>query len=364
MPDFDYNTPQARKEVIEEFTNVMKYWIEKTGVHGYRCDAVRYLVENGPGQSGSGQRDQKETHDVWKEFRKNLEKISNSSSVLIAEAPTETYDQMIQYYGNGDEFHGAFHFMYPGALMRSVKNKRRTRNFFKDLFAIQNRLPKNTNDVLFLSNHDHFAGDRVASQLNNQVFKMKLAASLYLLMSGVPTIYYGEEIGMEGAGNDENLRRPMEWWKVEQQLRDQNSLLNHYRRLLKIRNNYLALGAGKSYYIKTHYQGKWDHLEDEFSYATFLRKIDNEYIIVIHSFTDQTHTVHIDLSQYGIPMNSPVYVLMGTYIGERLQNLDNNNKNFYDTRFHYPFTTKVLFIGDIEKYRGNGKYLTYENALN
>jgi hypothetical protein len=68
--------------------------------------------------------------------------------------------------------------------MNTIKNNRRTRNLLRGLHDIQNKLPKNTQDVLFLSNHDQFAGDRVASQLHNNISKMKMAASLYLLLSG------------------------------------------------------------------------------------------------------------------------------------------------------------------------------------
>ncbi len=40
--------------------------------------------------------------------------------------------------------------------------------------------------------------------------KMKLAASIYLTLPGIPFIYYGEELSMSGTGAHENIRRPME----------------------------------------------------------------------------------------------------------------------------------------------------------
>ena len=78
----------------------------------------------------------------------------------------------------------------------------------------------------------------------------KTAATLQLAFGGVPFIYYGEEIGMQGTKPDENIRRPMQWtaeggfttgtpWNgyyedyqernVASQDADPDSLLNHYR---------------------------------------------------------------------------------------------------------------------------------------
>ena len=70
----------------------------------------------------------------------------------------------------------------------------------------------NENAILnpFISNHDM---DRSAGYLKDEA--MKVAASLYLFMSGNPFIYYGEEIGMKGsrgtASTDANRRLAMLW---------------------------------------------------------------------------------------------------------------------------------------------------------
>jgi alpha-amylase len=360
MPDLNYNNPKAREEVITEFTNIMKFWIEKTGVAGYRCDAVRYMVETGP---GVGQRDQPLTHAVWKEFRKRLAKVS-PSAVLVAEAPTETYDQMIQYYGNGDEFHGAFHFKYQGTLMGILKSGRRAESFFSELHAIQKRLPRGTQDVLFLANHDHFAGDRIATQLQGNIPKIKSAGSLYILLSGIPTIYYGEEIAMYGGGSDRGIRGPMEWANAENQLRDPNSVLNHYRRLLKLRHHYKALSIGESIHIQTHFNGHWDHYHSSFPFIGLLRKSDKEFIIVIHGLKDDANSLHLNLKGLGIQENSEVHCLMGQYSFGPYDRVTNQNMGFYPIKNQYGWTTKVLFVGNIDKYRDqNGKFLTYENAI-
>lgn len=63
--------------------------------------------------------------------------------------------------------------------------------------------------VCFLSNHDM---DRSAGYLMLANHFPQMAANLYLLCSGSPFLYYGEEIGMKGvrgsANTDANRRLP------------------------------------------------------------------------------------------------------------------------------------------------------------
>ncbi|MBL8765474.1 MAG: alpha-amylase, partial [Phycisphaerae bacterium] len=123
----------------------------------------------------------------------------------------------------------------------------------------------------FLSNHDSFAGQRPWDQLGGNAAQLKLAASLVLLLPGVPFVYYGEEIGMgAGAGltGDSSLRVPMSWTadpvragfttgspfralaanvqsqNVAAQQADPQSLWSHYRALIQLRRARPSLGLG------------------------------------------------------------------------------------------------------------------------
>ena len=118
-------------------------------------------------------------------------------------------------------------------------------------------------DAPFLSNHDT---GRSAGFLRMDPQRMKLAAAVYLLLPGVPFIYYGEELGMTGSGRDENKRLPMLWSLTDpagvclppagadqaQRLKaaadsqegDPGSLLNFYRGVLSLRNRAPALARG------------------------------------------------------------------------------------------------------------------------
>ncbi|MGA1795886.1 MAG: alpha-amylase family glycosyl hydrolase [bacterium] len=360
MPDLNFNAPASQAELLDEFEAVMRHWVSETDVDGFRCDAVRYLVENGRGT----QKDQPETHQIWKDLRARLERIKQDA-ILLAEAPTESADQMIAYYGDGDEFHTAFHFNLQGRLMACLKNGRRPADLMQEVYAVQGRLPPGTQDTIFLSNHDRFAGDRVATQLNGNTAKMKGVASLYLLLSGNPAIYYGEEIGMaNGAGDgDEPIRLPMDWARAQQQETDPASIFNHYRRLLRLRNTYRALAGGITYVVPTRSGNTWDGLQGESKTLSIIREYYGEMILVSHNFSGDTLNIHINLRDSGIdiPSGTPAHALMG---GGTHPAISDSNRHDYGLGTLYGYCSKAVFLGDIGGYADSGgAFTTYENAV-
>jgi glycosidase len=108
------------------------------------------------------------------------------------------------------------------------------------------------------------------TELNGDVRRARLAATLLFTLPGIPFVYYGEETGMTGAKPDPRLRTPMHWnrqasagfttglpWEplqpdsltanVEVQAPDPSSLLNHYRTLIHLRRDLAALGSAMEF---------------------------------------------------------------------------------------------------------------------
>ena len=107
----------------------------------------------------------------------------------------------------------------------------------------------------------------------NKADKMKLAADLYILTEGIPFVYYGEEIAMKSGADDPSKRTPMLWkpngkdknqtkWtdhplyssanrynmrteSVAEQQKDSDSLLNHYKRVIRVKTAHPALFRGR-----------------------------------------------------------------------------------------------------------------------
>jgi glycosidase len=143
-----------------------------------------------------------------------------------------------------------------------------------DLYTTQNSTASNL--VTFLGNHDM---GRVgflisASEANAEkdiLARTQLAHALMYLSRGIPTVYYGDEVGMTGSGtgNDQLARQDMfstkiDQWKTEKRIGakpvgsndsfsgPENPLSTYLRSLSELRKNYpsLANGAMQMRYAK------------------------------------------------------------------------------------------------------------------
>ena len=126
QPDLNYDNPDVREEMI----SVMRFWLE-TGLDGFRCDAVPYLFE----REGTNNENLPETHVYLKEIRKYLDD-HYPDKILLAEA-NQWPEDLLPYFGNGDEFHMAFNFPLMPRLFMSLRLEDR-----KPLIDIINRLPE------------------------------------------------------------------------------------------------------------------------------------------------------------------------------------------------------------------------------
>lgn len=251
MPDFNLLNP----EVIAFHQSNLAFWLNK-GVDGFRFDAVGVLVENGAGRL----EDQPENHGVMRAMRDIITQYPKS--YMVCEAPTG-----FARFAQSDSCGKAFHFNAGHQILDSVKSGRVTASLI-DIVNDHNL----ANMPLILANHDFFAGNRIANQLNNNLNQYRLAAASYVLLSANPFTYYGEEIGMaagENMQNDASLRTPMSWTNnrvnagfstsatifrglsanvtdanVEQQLADDRSLYYFYKRIYDLRDAYPSIALG------------------------------------------------------------------------------------------------------------------------
>lgn len=179
--------------------------------------------------------------------------------------------------------------------------------------------------IVFIENHDIH---RFATLVNNDAGKMRVGAALNLLIGGVPAIYYGQEIGMQGAGgfgiygdsdgNDIPRREAFRWYKevegkgmalwykdtgpwwndttlkdndglsVEEQQNDPASLWQHYRRLIALHTGNKALGRGKYATL----------VNNNNSIFSFSRVYENETVVVIINLSDKYENVQVELNEY------------------------------------------------------------------
>jgi cyclomaltodextrinase len=127
--------------------------------------------------------------------------------------------------------------------------------------------------------------------------RVRLAALLQMTYVGAPMIWYGDEAGMWGAA-DPTGRKPMLWEDLEPYekpeenfvMRDQ---LAYYRQIIALRNAHPALQTGSIQTLLT---------DDDAEVWAFVRRDDDEQLVVILNDADRAHEVTVPL-----PLNAPAH---------------------------------------------------------
>jgi len=152
--------------------------------------------------------------------------------------------------------------------------------------------------------------DRAMSQLGGDQDKSQAAAGILFTAPGIPFIYYGEEIGMQGKKPDEQIRTPMQWtdqkgagfttgtpWEpinssyilinAAKQTGQSNSLLEYYRKLIQLRDTHSALRVGKTFVADSSSNKLW----------AYLRASQDESMLIVINLSNQPVTdTQLDLA--------------------------------------------------------------------
>ncbi len=298
MPDLNLRNPDVRAELQW----IARLWLDR-GADGFRLDAIRHLVETGPGPDG--QNDTDETHAFLKEFAAYVRSI-RPDALLVGEAWVEDTDRFVRYFGDtakipsGDEIPALFDFALSTAILDGLRAGSAAPVAAR-LERIAAAFPEGVIDAPFLTNHDQL---RIATQLEGDAARLRTAAALLLTLPGAPFIYYGEELGMRQPRNsdDEFKRTPMQWdgtptagfttgkpWQhvlkdhetanVAAETRDPASLLSRYRALIRLRHRSESLR-----------KGGLALLSSDGAVLAFLRTSARETTLVVHNLGDAAAT--------------------------------------------------------------------------
>jgi alpha-glucosidase len=285
QPDLNWRN----EEVREAIHDVMRFWLER-GVDGFRVDAVARLLKDeqfrdNPPNPEFGEHDPPskrqlrlhnadlpELQGIIAGLRAVLDEFPNR--LLIGEAYLP-FDRLSAYYGR--ERPGA-HFPFNFALLSTAWKARAIAQLVDEYEAA---LPSGAWPNWVLGNHDK---PRIATRVGFE--QARIAAMLVMTLRGTPTLYYGDEIGMQqvavpparvqdpfeknvpgrGLGRD-GARTPMQWdasrytgfsetepWlplsddfhsvNVANQREDATSIYHLYRRLIAARKARRSLQAG------------------------------------------------------------------------------------------------------------------------
>ncbi len=333
QPDLNYDNPAVQQAMLD----VMAYWLD-AAIDGFRADAVPYLYE----REATNCENLPETHAYLKRVRRFMDEHYRGK-ILLAEA-NQWPEDVRAYFGDGDEFHMAFHFPVMPRIFMALKKQ--DRSPIVDILKRAPDIPDSCQWCTFLRNHDELTLEmvtpeerefmwkayapqremrlnrgirrRLAPLLDDDRRKLELLYSMLFTLPGSPIIYYGDEIGMGDniALPDRNgVRTPMQWSdapnagfsskgtlglysplisdpvygyhrvNVETQLKDSDSLLNFMRHIIRCRKQHRALGWGTCEFLECANRGVLAHL----------RRHDGEDVLALHNLTPATQHVTLGL---------------------------------------------------------------------
>lgn len=325
MPDLNLDNAEVRQHI----SDIAAFWLNK-GVAGFRLDATTHFYE--------GNNTKNAEFLNW--FATQCRAV-NPDVYIIGEAWTSA-GSIAQLYSSGiDSFFnfpsggssgrisGAIRFAdYPGYSGNDFAS------YLQNWQQTITNKTSNAIDAPFLSNHDMA---RSSAYFLNETVKMKMAANIYLMMPGNPFIYYGEELGLKGGTRDQDFRTSMLWsitdktgetdWpagaskftqintSVESQLIQDNSLLRHYMRAIRIRNENPEIARGTVSAIQI-----------DGNFCFYKTEYEDSAVYIIHNITEEQQKIFLPKSNYNysgirgyltdnntIPRLSGDYLIMPAY---------------------------------------------------
>ena len=336
QPDLNYDNPK----VLEEMFDVARFWLDM-GVDGFRVDAVPYLIE----REGTSCENLPESHEVLKKMRKFVDE-NYPGRVLLAEA-NQWPDDVLPYFGDGDEFHMAFNFPVMPRIFMALRQE--DHGPIVDIVKRTPDIPEGCQWAIFLRNHDELTLEMVTDEERDYMYReyardprmkinvgirrrlaplqdngrrqIELLNSLLFTLPGSPIIYYGDEIGMGDnifLGDRNGVRTPMQWSidrnagfsradaaqlyspvitdpvygyhavNVEAQERTWTSLLQWMKRMIRVRKRYAVLGRGdlKFLYPENH------------KVLAYTRSYEGHSLLIVNNLSRFVQPVELDLREF------------------------------------------------------------------
>ena len=320
--------------------DALRFWLD-LGLDGFRLDAVPYLYE----KEGTNCENLPATHAFLRRVRAEVD-ANYPDRVLLAEA-NQWPEDVVQYFGDGDECHMAFHFPVMPRMFMALR-----REEAKPIVEILERtpaIPPGCQWGLFLRNHDEltlemvtdeerdymvaeYAKDprmklnvgirrRLAPLLDGGRDEIELLHAILFSLPGSPVLYYGDEIGMGDnvfLGDRDGVRTPMQWTgdrnagfsradfaqlylptlmdpvfgyqavNVEAQLRSPTSLLRWLRRFIELRKEHPVFGHGDYEALRPENPRVFAHV----------RTLENDTVLCVHNLSRSAQAVELDLSRW------------------------------------------------------------------
>ncbi len=273
LPDMNTENPMVSQYLLQNAI----WWAESSGLDGFRVDTLPYV-----------------SRQFWSRWHAGLRRIypplTTIGEVFHPDASVTSFfaGGRKQYDGIDTGVNTVFDYpMY--FVLRDVLLKDMPVGRIADVLRHDALYPRPDDLVTFFGNHDVA---RFASAEGSSAAKLKLAFALTLTLRGIPELYYGDEIGMAGAGDPDNRRDFPGGWREDKQnafseqgrTREQNDLFSYVKDLLRLRREHAALRGGHL----------WHLFSDETSYV-FARESEEERLLVVFNNDSKAREIGITL---------------------------------------------------------------------
>ncbi len=326
QPELNWRNPEVRAAMFD----VLHFWLAR-GVDGFRMDVIGLILKDPelrdnppnphlppdllPNDVAARTRmvhnlDQDDVHEILRQMRQLLDSYGDCVAIGELWGPLERW---VRYYGvQGEGLHLPFNFRLMDEANWTAESVRAS------VDEMEAALPPFAWPNYVLGNHDRI---RLATRFGGQA-QARLAAMLLLTLRGTPTLYYGDELGLEngvippeklqdpqginlGAARSRDVARtPMQWdasayagfsttepWlpvsadyetrNVTAQTAVPTSILNLYRQLIWLRRGSEALAVGA-----------YQPVDAPTGCFCYWRSVPNERRLIALNFSDQTQPVH------------------------------------------------------------------------
>lgn len=244
--DLNYDNPDVRQYMI----GAMKYWLETTGIDGFRCDMANLVPTS-----------------FWQEARQELNKVK--PIFMLAEAEQR------------DLLNGAFDAIYNWNIFHAMNRVAKGENKAWELTNMVDseiwQFPHHAYQMLFISNHDENSWN--GSELERLTFGLETFAVLYFTLTGIPLIYSGQE-----AGNGKRLsffeKDEIEW--------KEDKMFPLYAKLIELKKSTEALWNGP-------YGGNLQLVDtgNGDNTISYIRQRGESKVLVILNLTNNSQFAHL-----------------------------------------------------------------------
>jgi cyclomaltodextrinase len=307
MPKIRMRSREARKY----FLDVGAYWIKEADIDGWRLDVA-----------------DETDFTFWQEFRRAVKSIKKDA-ILIGETWKDGRDLL-----RGDQMDSVMNYLFRDAVAGFfAKNDISAAELDLRIQKMLSAYPQAVYPALYnlIGSHDTV---RFLTLCGGDTKRMKLAAAFQMAFPGMPAVYYGDEVGMDGE-NDPDCRKAMNWDSPDA------DMLEFYRRMTALRRSEPCLA-----------KGDFSAVLCEGGCYAFARRYGDETVYAVFNNSDKKKKLKIPLyEQKGCRLVS----LLDGKIYESVKNtkrrsFHNGDVNEYNSRFRLILPAYQL---DIIKRRRN-----------